>query len=268
MELSLDIMTLGVPEVVTAHAFYDSMFSPTAIDGDDGARRLDLHGAGRLALRPIDALAAEAGTDPATSGFPGLVLSCIVEGPSEVRALLDAATEHGATVVKPAKKQLFGEFTASFRAPDGSIWKLAAASKKSPSPVPDPPRPIETAIYLGVDQPKASKDFYEALGMSARHDYGDKFIDFSITAGASRLGLLPRKALAKDVGIDDDHGDGFPATVLTHHTASRDDVDALLAAADASGGHVTAAAAKTETGDYAGHFTDPDGYHWHVTTHA
>jgi uncharacterized protein len=267
MKLSLDTMTLGVPEAATAQAFYDSTFSPPA-DRDDRARGLDSHGTGRLALHSIDALAAKAGTGPATSGFRGLVLSYIVEGPGEAKVLLDAATGNGATVVKPAKKRLFGELTAAFRAPDGTVWKLAAAAKQDPGPVPDPPKPTETAIYLGVARPKASKDFYEALGMSTRHDYGDKFIDFDITAGASRLGLLPRKALAKDVGIDDEHGEGSPAAVLTHHAASRDDVDALLAAADASGGHVTAAAATNDTGDYTGHFTDLDGYHWNAATRA
>lgn len=45
-----------------------------------------------LALREIDALAGEAGTDPATSGFRRYVLSAIVNQPSEVEALLDAAT--------------------------------------------------------------------------------------------------------------------------------------------------------------------------------
>ncbi|MCC5580264.1 VOC family protein [Microtetraspora sp. AC03309] len=176
-----------------------------------------------------------------------------------------AATAKGATVIKPARKQLFGEFTAVYQAPDGAVWKLAAASKKDTDPVPDPPKPTESAIYLGVAKPMASRAFYEGLGMSVNHDYGDKFLDFAIADGVCRLGLLPRKALAKDAGVDE-HGDGFSALVLTHIAASRDDVDALLAAADSAGGRVTAAAARTDRGDYAGHCTDPDGYHWRITT--
>ncbi|WP_051752939.1 VOC family protein [Streptosporangium amethystogenes] len=111
----------------------------------------------------------------------------------------------------------------------------------------------------------ASRAFYETLGMSVNHDYGDRFLDFAIADGVCRLGLLPRKALAKDAGVDE-HGDGFSALVLTHIAASRDDVDALLTAADSAGGRVTAAAARTDRGDYAGHCTDPDGYHWRITT--
>ncbi|MFF5109869.1 VOC family protein [Streptosporangium sp. NPDC000509] len=264
MPLSVDIVTLGVPQVGAARTFYTSAFSARATENDHTAS-LDLHGTGRLALRRIDALAADSGTAPETSGFRGYVLSSIVNRPAEVRTLLDAATAKGATVVKPPKKQLFGEFSAAYRAPDGAVWKLAAASKKDTGPVPDPPKPTETAVYLGVANPTASRAFYEALGMSVNHDYGDKFLDFVIADGVCRLGLLPRKALAKDAGVDE-HGDGFSALVLTHVAASRDDVDALLAAAGSAGGRVTAAAARTDRGDYAGHCTDPDGYHWMITT--
>ncbi|PZG17547.1 bleomycin resistance protein [Micromonospora craterilacus] len=266
MTLSLDIITIGVPQVEAARDFYTSAFSSTAND-DDHTASLDLHGTGQLALHQIDVLATNSDTNPATSGFRGYVLSSIVNQPAEVKALLDAAIANGATVIKPAKKQLFGEFNAVYRAPDGAVWKVAAASKKDMDLVPDPPKPTETAVFLGVAKPTASKAFYETLGMSVDRDYGDKFIDFTITGGVCRLGLLLRKALAKDAGVDE-HGDGFSALVLTHTAASRDGVDTLLAAAAAAGGRVTAAATQTDQGHYAGHFTDLDGYHWRITTNA
>lgn len=265
MALSLDLITLGAPRAEAARSFYVSAFSPPTTGGDEDAA-LDLHGTGRLAVRPIDALAADVRADPATSGFRGFVLSAIVARPSEVRALLDAATTGGATVVKPAKKELFGEFTAVYQAPDGALWKLAAASKKDTSPAGDPPEPTETAVYLGVASPKASKAFFEALGMSTDRDYGDKFIDFTVTEGVCRLGLLPRKALAKDAGVGE-HGEGFSAVLLTHTAASREEVDTLMSGAASAGGRVTAAT-QTGHGEYAGRFTDPDGYHWKVTTPA
>ncbi|GIH97043.1 VOC family protein [Planobispora siamensis] len=263
MALSLDTIALGVPQVEAAHAFYTAAFSPP-ITGDEQSAGIDLHGTGRLLLRRIDALAAETGTDPAASGFRGCVLSCVVNQPGEVEALLDAATANGATVVRPARKRLFGEFTAVYRAPDGAVWKLAAAGGKDTGPLRTPVKPVESAIYLGVARPKASKVFYEALGMSADHDYGDKFVDFTVAGGVHRLGLLPRKALAKDAGVEED-GHGFPAVVLTHIAASRDDVDTLLKTADSAGGRVTVAAARTDQGDYTGHFTDPDGHRWAIT---
>ncbi|MEQ4302090.1 VOC family protein [Plantactinospora sp. B6F1] len=264
MAITLDVITLGVPQVDAAYTFYTAAFAPPN-NGDDRAIGLDLHGTGHLAFRQIDALAADVGARPASSGFRGYVLSSIVGGPSEVRVLLETATANGATIVKPAKKQLFGEFTAVYRAPDGAVWKLAASSKKDSGPVPSPPRPTETAIYLGVAEPKASKAFYETLGMRTEHDYGDKFIDFTVAGGVCRLGLLRRRDLARDAGVDE-HGDGFSAVVLTHTAASRAEVDTLLTAADSAGGRVTADATQTDQGDYVGRFTDPDGYHWKITT--
>lgn len=261
MSLTLDTITLGVPQTPTARDFYTAAF---AAPDNSGTADLDLHGTGRLAFRPIEALAADLDTEPATSGFRGYVLGSIVPQPADVRALLQTATDHGAAVVKPAKKQFFGEFTASYRAPDGAVWKLAASSKKDTAPRDEPPKPTESAIHLGVASPTASKAFYEALGMTAEHDYGDKFIDFRITDGALRIGLLPRKDLAKDVGVDE-RGDGFTAVALTHTAASPAEVDALLSAAAAAGARVTAATA-TDSGDYTGYFADPDGYHWKVSS--
>lgn len=265
MALSLDLITLGAPQVEAARTFYTSAFSSSTVG--DRSTIVDLHGAGQLEVRQISALAADLGTNPATRGFRGYVLSAIVGQPGDVKALLEAATAGGATVVKPAKKEFFGEFTAVYQAPDGAVWKLAAASKKDTAPVGNPPKPTETAVYLGVASPKASKAFYQALGMRADRDYGDKFIDFTIANGSCRLGLLPRKGLAKDAAVDE-RGDGFSALLLTHGAASTGDVDRLLSCAASTGGHVTAAPIQTGDGEYAGSFTDPDGYHWKVTTPA
>ncbi|OQO92707.1 hypothetical protein B1813_11155 [Saccharomonospora piscinae] len=260
MSLTLDLVTLGVADEQSARAFYTGAFAAT----EDHGNNLDLHGIGKLELREIGTLASDVGTSPATTGFRGVVLSAIVEAPSDVETLLGTATDHGATVVKPAKKQLFGEFTGAYRAPDGALWKLAATAKKNTTPPHAQPKPLELAVYLGVAKPTASQAFYEALGMSADHDYGDKFVDFTRPGGGYRLGLLPRKALAKDVGVDE-RGDGFSAVVLAHTAASRDDLDALLKAAAAAGGRVTAPASRTADGRHTGRFTDPDGYHWRVT---
>lgn len=264
MMLSLDIVTLGVPEVQTAHAFYTSVFHPTDVYHGPHVN-LDMHGTGQIALYDSETLAAEADVNPKTSGFRGYILSYIVDQPSEVKALLDVAVQSGAKVLKPAKKILFGGFSAVFQAPDGAIWKLAASNKKDTGPAEKPPRPTEaTVAILGVAEPKASKAFYTALGMMVDRDYGNQYIDFRPAPGTCRLGLMTRRALAKDAGINED-GAGFQATVFTRRAASRDEVDALLAAAASAGGQITVAAGESE-GGYSGHFTDPDGFLWKVVS--
>ncbi|BBF98804.1 MULTISPECIES: VOC family protein [Pseudonocardia] len=259
MTLTLDTITLGASDPQSACAFYTSVFSAASTDEE-----VDLHGTGRLALRPLGELADDAGTGPTTSGFRGYVLSTIVEQPAEVEALLQAAAANGAVAVRPAKKKLFGEFTAVYRAPDGALWKLAAATKKNSGPVTTPIRPTETAVYLGVAAPKASKVFYEAVGMCVDRDYGDTFVDFTVAPGVCRLGLLPRRSLAKDAGVEPG-GDGFAGLVLTHAARSRDDLNSILKAADTAGGTVTAAESRTDDGLHVASFSDLDGFRWKVT---
>ncbi|GAA2986647.1 VOC family protein [Streptosporangium longisporum] len=273
MTLTLDVITLGVPEVRSAGRFYATALSCAVTgdrdDGDDSDAgdagdvgdpvNLDLHGTGRLALSATGRLAAE----PAAPGFRGYLLTYVLDRPAEVRALMDAAVRGGAEVLKPARKALFGSFSGVFRAPDGSVWKPVAATGKDTGSAAERPLPTETTLILGVSAPKASKAFYEALGMTADRDYGNKYIDFHPARAAARLCLMERGVLAKDAGITEGGG-GLSSTVLTHAAGSRQEVDALLASAAAAGGRITGGAAET-AGGYSGSFSDPDGFLWKVT---
>jgi uncharacterized protein len=264
MMLSLDVINLGAPEVQAAHEFYTSVFSPTAADHGQYVN-LDMHGIAQVALYGTKELAADADAEPATSGFRGYVLTFIVSQPSEVKALLDAAARSGAKVLKPAKKELFAGFSAVFQAPDGAIWKLAAPTGKDTGPVGGPPLPTEIGALLGVAEVKASKVFYEALGMTVENDYGNKYVDFRPTPGTCKFGLMRRKHLAKDAGVNPD-GAGFRSAVFHRRAESREEVDALLAAAISAGGQIAVAAGETEAGGYSGHLTDPDGFLWKVAS--
>lgn len=256
MKLSLDVLTLTVPEAGNARSFYASAFSLPDAD----RAPLDLHGAGRLIVDGDDA------SSGARGGFSGRVISYIVEQPSEVETLLAQAVSHGAQALKPAKKGFWGGFSAVYRAPDGAIWKLATEKKKDSGPAGSPPIPTEVVCVLGVADPRASKTFYEALGMMVDRDYGKKFIDFRADSGSYRLGLLTPSALAKDAGLDGVETDP-DAAVLTHHAESRDAVDELLKAVIDAGGQVADPAAEIEGDGYVGRFADPDGYRWTVSSH-
>ncbi|WP_043626779.1 VOC family protein [Nonomuraea candida] len=262
MPLKLDVVALGAPEVSAARRFYTTAFASAATDAGHSVH-LDLHGTGQLALSATEDLAEAAGADAATSGFRGYVLTCTVGRPTEVRTLMETADRNGAEVLKPAKKALFGSFSGAFRAPDGAVWKVASATAKDTGPPAATPRPSETTVILGVAAPKASRTFYESLGMTVDRDYGNKYIDFRPAPGAVRLCMMERGVLARDAGTAKD-GDGFSAMVFTHLAGSRDEVDAILAAAAAGGGRITTPAARTPRDGYCGHFTDPDGFWWKV----
>ncbi|MGJ9412308.1 VOC family protein [Aeromicrobium sp. CF4.19] len=265
MSLAIDVITLGVPDVPAARTFYAAALSPEVTD-QGGSVDLDLHGRGHVGLLDALPLAAETGATPATSGFRGFVLSCVVDQPGEVRAIEQAATAAGATVRKPAKKGFFGGFTGVLQAPDGAVWKLAAPHRKDKAQPRLPPRPTETGVILGVADPVASRDFYSALGLTVDRDYGAKFIDFAVEPDTSRLGLMTRAALAEDAGVDDDGGSSD--LVLHRRAESREEVETLLEAATAAGGRIVAPAAEQSGGGYGGHFADLDGFLWKVGTAA
>ncbi|WP_079166705.1 hypothetical protein [Streptomyces oceani] len=184
MTLSLDTVLLSAPDVAEARTFYRSALSPTVTD-ECAAADLDMHGAGRFAVAPAETLATNAGAGQATSGFRGYVLSYVLTQPTGVRTVREEAVRGGANTLKPAKKALFGSYSAVFRAPDGSVWKLAASTGEDTGPAATSPRPTETTLILGVRDPKTAKTFYEALGMRTDRDYGSKYVDFHPADGAA-----------------------------------------------------------------------------------
>ena len=102
-----------------------------------------------------------------SAGFRGFTLALTVAGSAIVDGFLGAAVGAGATVLKPAVKLLWG-YGGVVRAPDGTIWKIAASVKKDTgpatreavrvqwhlTPLPDPPSPDDRCPTLrGNDHP-------------------------------------------------------------------------------------------------------------------
>lgn len=164
------------------------------------------------------------GASAPTGGFGGYTLSLVVAGPAQVDGYVRAATQTGAELVKEPSKSLWG-YGGAFRAPDGSVWTVASSSKKDQ-------RPAEMCyddlvLLLGVRDVKESKRFYAEQGLSVAKGFGGKYVEFE-TDGI-QLALQPRRAVAKNAGVEDD-GD--------------------------SGSH-----GLTVISD-AGSFADPDGFSW------
>ncbi len=194
----IDSITLEVGDPTAAQAFYSTTFG----------------------LGPELRLRA---AETPTSGFRGFTLSLTVAQPANVRALVDAALEAGATQIKPAAKSLWG-FGGVVQAPDGTIWKVASSKKKDSGPA---TREIEKLVLLlGASDVAASRTFYVGQGLEVARSFGRKYVEFEPAGGAVTLGLYGRKALAKDAGVDE-AGSGSHRLVI--------------------GG---------------GPFTDPDGFEW------
>jgi uncharacterized protein len=116
-------------------------------------------------------------------------------------------------------------------------------------------------ITLGVTDLDRSREFYERLGWR-RSMAGTQGVVF-FQAGGMALTLFPRPELAKDANIAPD-GHGFSGISLAYNARNREDVDSVLAEAEAAGAKLQKPAQEAFWGGYSGYFSDPDGFLWEV----
>ncbi|MER5296885.1 glyoxalase [Streptomyces pharetrae] len=197
---SIDFVTLEVADTAAAARFYSTAF------GLDSAQ---------VRLR---------GSKAPTTGFRGFTLSLVVSQPGNVDALVGAAREAGATVLKPASKSLWG-YGGVVQAPDGTIWQIATSAKKDTRPV---TRDVdEIVLLLGVEDVKASKQFYVGQGLTVGKSFGGKYVEFAAGPGTVKLSLYKRRALAKVAGVPAD-GSGSHRIVLSGATSPFSDPDGFV----------------------------------------
>jgi predicted lactoylglutathione lyase len=200
---AIESVILEVSEPAAAAAFYTAAFDL----GD------------RVRVRASDA---------PTTGFRGFALSLVVSRPSTVDSLVGTALDAGATTLKPAKKSLWG-YGGVVQAPDGTIWKVATSAKKDTGPA---TREVDDfVVLLGVDDVKATKQFYVERGLTVAKSFGSKYVEFDAPSSSIKLALYGRRAAAKDAGVPPE-GTGSHRIVL-----------------GAAGGQAR---------------TDPDGFVWEV----
>jgi catechol 2,3-dioxygenase-like lactoylglutathione lyase family enzyme len=115
-------------------------------------------------------------------------------------------------------------------------------------------------ITLGVADVAAARAFYERLGWRGKEVEETVFFQ----AGGLGIVLWGRDKLAADGGLQDAGADGFGGVALAHNVRSREEVEALVAAAEAAGATITKRPEETFYGGYAAYFTDLDGHAWEV----
>ncbi|WP_280497601.1 glyoxalase [Nocardia asiatica] len=161
------------------------------------------------------------------NGFRGFILSLVVSQPSTVDSLVGTAVGAGATTLKPAKKSFWG-YGGVVQAPDGAIWKIATSSKKDTGPA---TREVDDlVVLLGVDNVKATKQFYLDRGLTVAKSFGSKYVEFDAPPSSVKLALYGRRAAAKDAGVSP----------------------------EGSGSH------RIVIGGDIGSFVDPDGFAWEI----
>lgn len=115
-------------------------------------------------------------------------------------------------------------------------------------------------VTLGVRDLARARAFYEALGWKTGAAAGDDVVFFQ--AGGMVLALWDRVRLAEDSGVED--AGGWGGVTLAHNVRSPEEVDRVIAQAEAAGARVPRHGAPTFWGGYSGVFVDPDGHPWEV----
>ena len=119
-----------------------------------------------------------------------------------------------------------------------------------------------SVITLGVADMERSERFY-VDGLGLEHVRPPKGVIYFRLAGA-RLALFPRDELALYAGVEPTQPGGFSGTTLSCNVASRAEVDALTARAEAAGATVVRAPETVGWGGYCSWIADPDGHLWEI----
>jgi predicted lactoylglutathione lyase len=107
-------------------------------------------------------------------------------------------------------------------------------------------------ITLGVDDLKRSLTFYRALGFTSDGIVGEDDAEGGVAffkLENTRFALWERKSIAKDAGLPQGPASATEF-MLAHNVGSKEEVDAIMPAAEAF------------WGGYTGYFQDPDGHIW------
>lgn len=118
-----------------------------------------------------------------------------------------------------------------------------------------------SVVTLGVADLERARRFYED-GLGWRRANAHPEVVF-FQAGGLVVGLFGRDDLARDAGVATE-GEGFRAMSLGYNTRTREEVDRVMAEAEAAGASIVKPAADTFWGGYGGYFGDPDGHLWEV----
>jgi catechol 2,3-dioxygenase-like lactoylglutathione lyase family enzyme len=128
-------------------------------------------------------------------------------------------------------------------------------------------------LTLAVRDLERSLEFYRRLGLKSEGVIGTQYEADETTPGGAAVmfqlesgltfALYGRADLAKDAGVpvaEPRPGDFS----IGHFVSSREEVDAVLAEAEAAGATLTDEAHDRPWGIYSGYFGDPDGHLWEV----
>lgn len=117
-------------------------------------------------------------------------------------------------------------------------------------------------ITLGVDDLEASAAFYAALGWQREKVEETGIVVFNLLGQV--LGLYPKAALAKDLGVEVPSTGGFSGMTLGYNVREKAEVTQIYDAAVAAGGKGLKAPHDIFWGGHSAFIADLDGHVWEI----
>jgi uncharacterized protein len=123
--------------------------------------------------------------------------------------------------------------------------------------------PRISIVTLGVEDLSRAREFYEdGLSWPVSSDSEGDIVFLRL--GGTILALYGYDSLAEETGLPANRGVGFGGITLAQNFKSREEVDQIMARAEAAGARILASPVERHWGGYSGYFADPDGYPWEI----
>ncbi|MES2387397.1 MAG: VOC family protein [Bacteroidota bacterium] len=118
-------------------------------------------------------------------------------------------------------------------------------------------------ITLGVADLEKSRAFYrDGLGFPLSPSSQDSIAFFQL--GGLVLSLYPYSDAKDEAEYFSRKSDGYGGIGLAHNCKSKDEVNEVIALAEAAGATIIKPPVDVFWGGYSGYFLDPDGHPWEV----
>jgi uncharacterized glyoxalase superfamily protein PhnB len=121
----INIVTLGVTDMVRARGFYEQLGLKASSASNEHVTFFDANGV-VLGLFGHGALASDAHMEATPApAYRGVALAWNVTSEAETDAVIAHAVASGGKLIKAAEKVFWGGYSGYFADPDGHLWEVA-----------------------------------------------------------------------------------------------------------------------------------------------
>lgn len=124
MSPHISMITLGVPDVAKATAFYERLGFVKSSASQEAVTFFKAESV-VLGLFGRDALQEDALAGNLWTGNGGAAIAANYGSEAEVDAMMAKAEAEGARILKPAQKAFWGGYSGYFADPEGHVWEVA-----------------------------------------------------------------------------------------------------------------------------------------------